>query len=176
MRRELFRNPRWAELFMKILQTYRPEKFLLHEFVLMTDHFHLIITPKESLEKAVQFIKGGFSFRVKKDLGSSMEVWQGGFSDQRIRDTEDYQIHVAYICGNRVRKKYCSRIEEYPYSSRASGIEVDDVPQRLKPLVVGEFSGTPEGVPFQGNSKDNSQGKSNSKSKSNSRGKSKGHS
>ncbi len=137
MRRELFRNPRWAELFMRTLQAYRPEKFLLHEFVLMTDHFHLIITPQETLEKAVQFMKGGFSFRAKKELGASMEVWQRGFSDHRIGDAEDYQIHVAYIHGNPVKKNYCSRIEEYPYSSRASGVELDDVPQRLKPLVVG---------------------------------------
>jgi len=34
----------------------------------MPDHFHLLITPAHevSLEKAVQLIKGGFSFRAKK--------------------------------------------------------------------------------------------------------------
>jgi putative transposase len=100
----------------------------------MTDHFHLILTPKGYLEKAIQFIKGGFSYRAKKELGSTMEVWQRGFSDHRIRDAEDYGIHVAYLLGNPVRKKYCGCIEEYPYSSRASGFEIDDVPQRLKPL------------------------------------------
>jgi REP element-mobilizing transposase RayT len=33
----------------------------LHEFVIMPDHFHLIITPEERipLEKAIQYIKGG---------------------------------------------------------------------------------------------------------------------
>lgn len=133
MRRELFRNPRWAQLFVETVESYRPDKYLLHEFVLMPDHFHLIFTPCASLEKAVQFVKGGFSFRAKKELGSNLEVWQRGFSDHRIRDAEDYKIHVAYLLGNPVRKKYCGRIEEYPYSSRASGIELDYVPQRLKP-------------------------------------------
>lgn len=139
MRRGLFRNPRWAGLFLDTLQVYRPDKYLLHEFVLMTDHFHLIITPQTSLEKAVQFVKGGFSFRAKKELGSSMEVWQRGFSDHRIRDDEDYQIHVSYLLGNPIRKGYCRVVEEYPYSSRASGIELDDVPQRLKPQEIGKL-------------------------------------
>ena len=139
MRRELFRNSRWAKLFLQTLQSYRPEKFLLDEFVLMPDHFHMIITPSESLEKTVQFVKGGFSYRAKKELGSSMEVWQRGFSDHRIRDVEDYQIHVSYILGNPIRKGFCSSIEEFPYCSRASGVELDDVPQRLKPLGVGRL-------------------------------------
>ena len=138
MRQYLFRNRRWAELFIKALSSYRPDKYLLHEFVVMPDHFHLIITPGESLEKAVQFIKGGFSFRAKRELGFRMEIWQRGFSDHRIRDAEDYQIHVAYLLGNPVRKKLCSRIEEYPYSSRVAGVELDDVPQRLKPLAWGK--------------------------------------
>jgi REP element-mobilizing transposase RayT len=45
----------------------------------MPDHIHGLITPTTNLEKAVQSIKGGFSHRAKRELGSSMEVWQKGF-------------------------------------------------------------------------------------------------
>jgi hypothetical protein len=38
------------------------------------------------LEKAVQFIKGGFSFRAKKELGFAWSVWQESFTNHRIRD------------------------------------------------------------------------------------------
>jgi len=41
------------------------EKYLLHEFVLMPDHFHLLITPTSTLERALQLIRGGFSFRLQ---------------------------------------------------------------------------------------------------------------
>ena len=81
-RRPLFRNPAWAELFLDVLHSYRGRAYLLHDYVLMPEHFHIIITPLGSLERAVQFLKGGFSFRAKKDLNSSMEVWQRGFSDR----------------------------------------------------------------------------------------------
>ncbi len=63
-------------LFLETLQSYRGRAYLLHEYVLMPEHFHILITPSVTLERAVQFIKGGFSFRVKKELQSSMEIWQ----------------------------------------------------------------------------------------------------
>ncbi|MGA2375599.1 MAG: transposase [Candidatus Sulfotelmatobacter sp.] len=149
-RRSLFRNERWARLFIDTLYHYRGSAYLLHEFVVMPDHFHVLLTPKTSLEKAVQFIKGGFSYRAKKELGSSMEIWQRGFSDHRIRDAGDYLRHVDYIRENPVRKHLCERVEEYPYSSAAVDVELDPVPQRLKPLLVGDLDGAPEGAPFQG--------------------------
>jgi len=148
-RRALFRNERWAKLLIDTLYHYRASAYLLHEFVIMPDHVHLLITPIPSLEKAVQFIKGGFSYRAKKELGSNLEIWQKGFQDHRIRDAEDYEIHVAYVRGNPVREHLCVTSEEYPYCSAHPGFELDDVPQRLKPLAFGGTVGAPEGAPFQ---------------------------
>jgi putative transposase len=148
-RRELFRNERWAHLLIDTLYHYRGTAFLLHEFVIMPDHIHILLTPKATLEKAVQFIKGGFSFRAKKELGSNMEIWQKGFSDHRIRDGEDYARHVAYIRENPVRKHLCERAEEFPYLSAHSGFELDAAPQGLKPRDIEKLYGAPEGAPFQ---------------------------
>jgi REP element-mobilizing transposase RayT len=59
--------------FLDVLLHYRAQgKYLLHELVVMPDHFHLLITPRESLERAMQLIKGGFSFRAKEIWGSCM--------------------------------------------------------------------------------------------------------
>jgi len=153
-RRDLFRNERWARLLIDTLYHYRGSVYLLHEFVIMPDHFHLLITPKASLEKAVQFIKGGFSYRAKKELGSNMEVWQKGFSDHRIRDAGDYLRHIDYIWENPVRKHLCECAEGYPYSSLAVGIELDPVPLGLKPTLVSGSYGAPEGAPFQNKKRD----------------------
>ena len=148
-RRSLFRNERWARLFIDTLRHYGESAYLVHEFVVMPDHFHILLTPKTSVEKAVQFIKGGFSYRAKKELGSNMEVWQKGFSDHRIRDAGDYLRHVDYIRQNPVRKKLCERPEEYPYSSAAVDIELDPVPQGLKPVRLASSDGASEAAPFQ---------------------------
>ena len=148
-RRPLFRAEPWARLFFKTLLSYRTKAYLLHEFVLMPDHFHLLITPSIPLEQAVQFIKGGFSYRAKKELGSNFEIWQRGFSDHRIRDAEDLDLHVHYIHLNPVRKQLCETPAAYAYSSAYPGWKLDPVPQGLKPVSENQSGGTAEAVPVQ---------------------------
>jgi putative transposase len=61
-RQIIFRRETTADLLIATLSHYRDErKYLLHEFVIMPDHVHALITPSAeiSLERAVQFIKGG---------------------------------------------------------------------------------------------------------------------
>jgi putative transposase len=148
-RRSLFQAERWAKLFIETLYHYRPSAYLLHEFVVMPDHFHVLISPQTSLEKAGQYIKGGFSHRAKKELGSGMEVWQKGFQDHRIRDAGDYAQHVRYIHKNPVEERLCERPDEFPYSSAHSGFGLDAIPQGLKPQPTETIGGAPEGAPFQ---------------------------
>jgi putative transposase len=147
--RALFQAEPWARLFFQNLLAHR-DSYLLHEFVLMPDHFHLLTTPQTALERTVQLIKGSFSFRAKKELGSNAEIWQRGFSDHRIRDWEDYERHVNYIRLNPVKKHLCAKPEEYRYSSAFPGWKLDHAPQGLKPIPSPEpASGTAEAVLFQ---------------------------
>jgi putative transposase len=112
----------------------------------MPEHFHILITPSVTLERAVQFIKGGFSYRIKKELESSMEIWQTGFTDHRVRDPQDYDNHAGYIWRNPVGRSLVERAEEYPYCSAFPGSLKDDVPQWLKPHTTGDFIVAPEGA------------------------------
>jgi putative transposase len=145
----LFNNVQWANLFLATLHSYRGRGYLLHEYVLMPEHFHVLITPAVTLERAVQFIKGGFSFRAKKELNSAMEIWQRGFSDHRIRDLQDFDAHVGYIYRNPVGRKLVENAVEYPYGSAFPGSTKDEVPQWLKPPRKEPCDGTAEAVPFQ---------------------------
>jgi putative transposase len=115
----------------------------------MPDHIHILITPLTSLEKAGQFIKGGFSYRAKKEIGSNMEVWQKGFSDHRIRDANDYGLHVSYIHNNPVKEHFCERPEDFSYSSAHPGFELDAAPQGLKPESSRGIHGAAEAAPLQ---------------------------
>ena len=130
-----FQSERMAQLFIDVLFHYRDQKnYLLHEFVLMPDHFHLLITPTLSLERALQLIKGGFSYRAKKELGFNGEIWEKGCYDRRVRDIEDYQAFRRYIRENPVKKGLASADQEYSYSSARSEFVLDELPQRLKPV------------------------------------------
>ena len=154
-RRPLFRHERWAKLFLETLYGYRPERYLLHAFVLMPDHFHLIITPSASLELAVQCIKGGFSFRTKRELKWIDGIWTTGYSDHRIRDDEDFEIHRAYIANNPVKAGLVERPEQYTYSSAGGCFELDAFPRGLKPndSLLAPI-GAAKAAPFQSNNDD----------------------
>jgi putative transposase len=111
----LFRNAAKARLLMETLLHYQVQrKYELHEFVIMPDHVHLPLTPspETSLERAVQFIKGGFSYRLQ----ARGTVWQESFTNHRIRDGEDFERHREYIRVNPVEARLVKRPEDYPYS------------------------------------------------------------
>ncbi|HEX5317343.1 MAG TPA: transposase, partial [Candidatus Kapabacteria bacterium] len=117
-RTPLFRDPQKAELMMDVLEHYREQKkYELHEFVIMPDHLHLLITPAAdiSLERAAQLIKGGFSYRLGKT--KRRLIWQESFTNHRIRDEQDYARHSEYIRMNPVRARLSPTPEAYPYSS-----------------------------------------------------------
>ena len=133
----LLQSNRMAELCIDVLLQYRNQKkYLLHEFVVMPDHFHLLIAPLPpvTLEKAVQFIKGGFSFRAKKELGVRTEIWQTSFYDRRVRDSDEYERFRHYIHQNPVKRGLVVAAEGYRYSSLRTEFMMDKVPQWLKPV------------------------------------------
>ena len=135
----LFQSERMADLFLNVLLQYRSQgKFLLHEFVIMPDHFHLLITPTLTLERALQLIKGGFAFRAKKDLGFGGEIWETSYYDRRVRNWEEYCAFQRYIQLNPVKRGLVLVAGEYSYGSAGAGMLLDAAPQRLKPsgLVV----------------------------------------
>jgi|SRR5581483_3177516 len=131
----ILQSDRMAGLFIDVLYHYRAEhEYWLHEFVVMPDHFHLLITPGAALERALQLIKGGFSYRAAKELGFRGKIWQPSYYDRRVRDEIEYGNFRDYIRQNPVKRGLAQRAEFYPYSSASPNFELDEVPQRLKAL------------------------------------------
>jgi putative transposase len=137
-RRDLFQVEKIARLFIEVLLGYREQKkYLLHEFVLMPDHFHLILTPTAiTLERAMQLVKGGFSFQLNKNLKAKRDIWQPSFVDRRVRDSLEYAKFKDYVRQNPVKRGLARMAEEYSYSSAHPSFQgsLDPVPQRLKPI------------------------------------------
>jgi putative transposase len=130
-RRAIFQTDRMALGLKDVFRRYRrDEKFELHSLVIMPDHFHALLTPAASvsLEKVVQFIKGGFSFKAKKELGFEGEMWTRGFNEHRILDWEDFEKHRSYIALNPSRRGLREGYE-YVWPS------IDPCPPWLKPQI-----------------------------------------
>ena len=130
-RRPIFRDEPKVTHLLDVLFHYRDQgKYLLHEFVIMPDHLHLLITPALdiSLERAVQFIKGNFSYRLGKE--AKMKMWQESFTNHRVRDAEDYEKHRSYIQLNPVR----AGLVVSACSSERASFRLDEAPPGLKPI------------------------------------------
>jgi putative transposase len=109
-----------ANLFIDVLRSaMRTKGIMVHEFAVMPNHVHILMTvPGEmSLEKAMQLIKGGFSFRANKELGFRGEIWQRGFSDVRVNDVLSFEQHREYIENNPVKAGLVNSPEEYLFGS-----------------------------------------------------------
>jgi putative transposase len=132
-RKPFFRHDRWARLMLTTISHYSGTGYQLHAFVIMPDHLHLLITPVESVEKSVQLLKGGFSFRAKRELEWKGEIWQPGFTDHRIRDEEDWSRHLHYIRNNPMEAKLVEDIAFYEFL----GFPDSSFPRGLKPAMVG---------------------------------------
>ncbi|MGO9211645.1 MAG: REP-associated tyrosine transposase [Terriglobales bacterium] len=118
MGRPLLQSERNATLFIDVLRSYvAAGKFQVHDFVVMPDHVHLLVTVGSgmSIERAMQFIKGGFSYRLKKEFGYLGEVWQRGFSEVRVEDRQSFLQHREYIAENPVRAGLVDSPEKFPY-------------------------------------------------------------
>jgi putative transposase len=138
--RTIFQIPENAQILIEALFHYRDAKaYALHEFVAMPDHLHLMLTPSAttSLEKAMQVIKGGSSYRIRKARNQKMEIWQVGFHDWTIRNSTDWQTKVEYIHSNAVRAKLVQRPEDWPYSSASGKFSLDPIPDKFLDLSSG---------------------------------------
>ena len=92
-KRSLLQTDRAARLFIDVLHDYQQQgKYRLHEYVVMPDHFHALITIDAgiTIERAVQFMKGEFASRAGRELQFCAPVWQKGFSEIRVFDWETF--------------------------------------------------------------------------------------
>jgi putative transposase len=139
-RRPMLRADEPAQVLIRTIYQYRvAKKFLLHEFVVMHDHIHLIITPNDilSAEKTMQLVKGRFSFEMGKKY-PKRELWQRSFTLHRIEDEADYRKHRDYVHQNPVVAGYVKAASEFAYSSANPGFKIDPILRSLSAAKAAE--------------------------------------
>ncbi len=152
--RSIFQVRETADIVIQKILEYREKgSFLLHEFVLMPNHLHLILTPANivSLEKAMQLIKGGSSYEIHRGRENKTPIWQSGFHESRVTGWTDYQKKRDYIHFNPVAAKLVERPESWATGSASGKFRLDPIPQGLKPpatlpAYVGPKGPTPDAV------------------------------
>jgi putative transposase len=105
---------------VQIILRYRQHsQYLLHGFVVLPDHMQLILTPTDTLERAIQCLKGGFSFAIRDQIQE--EIWEQGYEEHCILDADDYEaerrnIATHALCCNYpfIHLRYAEHIDAWP--------------------------------------------------------------
>ena len=112
---------------------YSKQRFDYHidEIVILPDHLHMIITPKNVLEypKIIAAIKAYFSKHFEVDADEVMAqskcryakrykpVWQRRYYEHTIRNEADWQEKIVYMQNNPVKHGLAKNILAWEYSS-----------------------------------------------------------
>lgn len=90
----------------------------VHSFVLMSNHFHLIVrTPDANLSEAMRYFMRETS-RELTYLSGRINQTYGSRFHRSLLDNPLYYLHAyKYLYRNPVKAGMCKRVEDYPFSS-----------------------------------------------------------
>jgi REP element-mobilizing transposase RayT len=94
------------------------KQFDLHAYVVMSNHVHMLITPKVPPAKFMQSVKGFTAREANKILNRTGEpFWQSESYDHWVRSDEEFLKIRDYIEQNPVKAGIVMRAEDYRWSS-----------------------------------------------------------
>lgn len=133
-KQQIFLSPRDFNLFFEILDmAFERYTYFLHCFVLMNNHYHLIIeTPDGNLSKILQFINGRYTQSFNKHNRKTGHLFQGRYKSILIQE-EKYLLELSrYIHLNPVRANLVNDPAKYQWSSLPYYLEKLNIPRWFK--------------------------------------------
>jgi len=126
-REPIFKESKAADIVLEaILFGRRQQWYYLLSFVIMPDHMHLIIIPRDkNISQCMKSIKGFSARRINSVFDRRGSIWQNGFFDYILDNEEKVLSRMRYIENNPVRKGIATRPERYHYSSMGCREETD---------------------------------------------------
>jgi len=118
-RKEIFGGPKdYARFKHYVSEAQDKYDFVLHGYVLMTNHYHLILeTNRANLHQIMHYINGSYTTYFNRLNGRSGHLFQGRYKGIVI-DVDNYLLELSrYLHLNPVRAGMIKRPEEYGHSS-----------------------------------------------------------
>ena len=145
-RKDIFHNDRDREKFLEYLaETVRRYGWLITAWVLMSNHFHLVLeTPSPTLSAGMQWLLGSYSQWFNKKHKRSGHLFGDRFHSFLI-DKDSYLTEVVrYVVLNPVRAHMVERPELYRWSSYRATAGLETPPAWLALDRLEPFFGEPQ--------------------------------
>lgn len=103
----LLREPANAEVVAGAFHHYDQRNYLLHAWVIMPNHVHVLVSPGESdsLNRIVAGWKLFTGTRINARTGACGAFWQKDYFDRMIRDWDHFMNVARYIRRNPIKAK-----------------------------------------------------------------------
>ncbi len=114
------RQPAVADMIVEAIQynAHILGHYLLHAFVVMPDHVHLLATPAVALSKLTKSLKGVTANRANAILRlTGRPFWREESDDRLVRHDREFEKIRSFIEGNPVRAGLVTDAGEYRWSS-----------------------------------------------------------
>jgi putative transposase len=124
-----FRTEDYARYLRTLAGSAGKEQCDIHAYVLMTNHVHLLVTPRtsRSLPRLLQAIGREYVQAINRMYDRTGPLWQGRYKASLIESERYLLACYRYIELNPVRAGMVASPDDYPFSSyRANGLGVHD--------------------------------------------------
>jgi REP element-mobilizing transposase RayT len=114
------RRPEIAKMVVETIyyQAQTLGHYQLHNFVVMANHVHLLITPLVAVSKLMQSLKRFTAREGNRILNvTGQPFWQDESYDRLVRDQREFERIANYIEMNPVRAGLAAAPEDFPWSS-----------------------------------------------------------
>ena len=145
-RQPIFTDSRDREFFLHLLRTCATRAGVaVHAYVLMDDHFHLVVTPQTgpALSAMMQAIGRSYARYFNDTHRRSGSLWDGRYRATVLQASDFLLGCMVYLDLNPVRRGLAALAQDYPWSSHGhyAGLRVDALVSA--PDVVWQLGNTP---------------------------------
>ena len=144
-RKEIFRDEkdhlRFLDTLGKMVERFKLE---VHAYVLMKNHFHLLVHTKEAnLSRAIQWLGVSYSVWFNRRHQRSGHLFQGRFKSFLIENDRYFTAMCLYIHGNPLRAGVVKRLLDYWWSSyQTYAGKKPEVSWLTTELILGTYGGS----------------------------------
>jgi putative transposase len=137
----LFHDDRDRERFLKLLEITRKRYgWELHGYVLMTNHFHLLLsTPDPNISAGMQYLNGRYCAWFNRRHGYEGHVVERRFFSALIESERHLFAAAQYIVLNPVRAGLCRLARDWKWSSYRATIATLGAIPRLSRWLMDLF-------------------------------------
>jgi len=114
----VFNHNNDKDMFLQIInKTASIQQVILHDYVLMDNHYHLLIeTQKENLPTFMRIVNANYSQYFNRKYRRSGHLWQDRYKSKFITSDDYLYTLIRYIENNPVEANITQQISTYPFT------------------------------------------------------------